>query len=176
MTTQPPAAADLLLGFVNTRDLAGSGERLGSGAALSAWLGDGVSASDMDAAAARELRGALVEVLLAHSGGVADAQAELRLHRFAELHPVLPVVTAEGCRLLPAQQGVAGFFGRVLAAAAELALAGAWSRVKACQNPPCHQGFWDRTRNGSGTYCSARPCGAQVAMRAYRARRARVED
>ena len=177
---QSPAAAELLLDFVNTRDLAGSGERLGSGAGFGGWLTDnghldaGAPVSDMDATAARELRAALVEVFLAHAGSPADDQAELRLRRFGELHPVLPVLTAEGCRLVPAQQGVPGFFARILAAAAELAMTGRWQRLKACQNPPCHQGFYDRTRNGAGAYCSARTCGSQVAMRAYRARRAQT--
>ena len=68
------------------------------------------------------------------------------------------------------QPGVAGALGTILAAVAELAQGGGWDRLKACRNPPCHLGFYDRSRNASGLYCSA-GCGAQVSMRAYRERR-----
>jgi len=46
---------------------------------------------------------------------------------------------------------------------------GAWGRVKMCSNTPCHVGFFNRTRNSAGRYCSS-ACGTQMAMRAYRRR------
>jgi predicted RNA-binding Zn ribbon-like protein len=49
----------------------------------------------------------------------------------------------------------------------ELALTGTWSRIKACRN--CHFGFYDRSRNTSGAYCS-NTCSTQVGMRNYRQR------
>lgn len=172
----PTQAAELVLDFVNTRAIDGSVERFADGAGMAAWLVEaglmdrGVPVTDADAAVARELRHALVDVLLAHAGHGAAEAAEEHLRRSGQLHPVLPIVTAAGASLPPAQAGVSGTLGRILAAAAELAIRGTWSRVKACQNPPCQLAFYDRSRNTSASYCGPARCGAQVAMRAYRAR------
>lgn len=166
-----------MLAFVNTRAIDGSPERLANGAAMATWLGEtglldgGAVVTNADAATARELREALVDVLLSHAGEGSAPVAEEHLRRSGELHPVLPIVSSVGASFLPAQPGVPGVLARILAAAAELAVRGTWPRVKACRNPPCHLGFYDRTRNTSAAYCSPNRCGAQVAMRAYRARR-----
>jgi predicted RNA-binding Zn ribbon-like protein len=57
-----------------------------------------------------------------------------------------------------------------LVAAIELALSGQWARIKACRNEPCHFGFFDRSKNTSGGYCSTQ-CSSRASMRAYRARK-----
>ncbi|MBB5965636.1 CGNR zinc finger domain-containing protein [Planomonospora venezuelensis] len=179
----PPEAADLVLGFVNTRPIAGQEERLADAPSAALWLRAAglvppeALVTEGDAATARELREALVAVLLAHAGepdgdGAPLEAAEAYLRRSGALYPLSPVVTAQDVRLLPAHTGVAGAFGSLLAAVAELARHGTWTRLKACRNPPCHLGFYDRTRNSSAAYCSPRSCGAQVAMRSYRSRRA----
>ncbi|GAT64854.1 CGNR zinc finger domain-containing protein [Planomonospora sp. ID91781] len=188
----PPEAADLVLDFVNTRPIDGREERLADAPAAARWLRaaglarEGTLVTEADAAAARELRQALVTVLLAHAGehagggpgdggpggGTALEEAEAHLRRSGALYPLSPVVTAHDVRLVPAQEGVPGAFGGLLAAVSELARGGIWARVKACRNPPCHLGFYDRTRNCSAAYCSPKRCGAQVAMRSYRSRRA----
>jgi predicted RNA-binding Zn ribbon-like protein len=74
-------------------------------------------------------------------------------------------------RLAPHQDGVAGQFATVLAALGELARQGTWARLKACRNPRCEFGFYDRTRNFSARYCNSRTCGAQAATRSYRNRK-----
>lgn len=174
---RPSAAADLVLAFVNTRSISGSPERLASGATMAEWLVStrllerGALVTDADAAMARELRTALVGVLLAHAGGGSDLAAEEHLRRSGERHPVLPIVTSDGASFRPAQPGVPGALASILSAAAELAVGGTWPRVKACRNHVCQMGFYDRSRNSSAACCSPDRCGAQVAMRAYRARR-----
>jgi predicted RNA-binding Zn ribbon-like protein len=70
--------------------------------------------------------------------------------------------------------GVPAALGTVLAATVELAQSGEWGRIKACRNPPCHFGFFDRTRNSSAGFCSP-SCRSQASMRAYRARRKQNE-
>jgi predicted RNA-binding Zn ribbon-like protein len=159
---------DLIVGFAN------------SGSGLTAWLARHAGESTIDEAdivAARELRSALTTLLRAHSGCVADdtevpaAQAYLR--RVAARYPLVPQISAGGCTLLPAQAGVLGVFGAVLAAVTELAYRGEWPRVKVCKNIACHEAFCDKTRNSSGLYCSA-ACSSQVAMRAYRSRQKTV--
>ncbi|MBG0828722.1 CGNR zinc finger domain-containing protein [Planomonospora sp. ID67723] len=175
-----------MLDFVNTRPIAGREERLADASSAALWLrttglvAEGILVTEGDATTARELREALVTVLLAHAGepddGTALEAAEAYLRRSGVLYPLSPVVTSRDVRLLPAHAGVPGAFGSLLAAVADLARQGTWTRLKACRNPPCHLGFYDRTRNSSATYCSPRPCGAQVAMRSYRSRRAAGEQ
>jgi predicted RNA-binding Zn ribbon-like protein len=171
---------DPLLDFVNTRaDAGGRQELFGDGAALSAWLdgralSDGAAATDADAASARELRDALVTMLLGHSGEDLPAEevelAKRRLERAGKLYPLTARVDPQGVSLVSEQRGVARLLGTVLASVTMRASRGEWDRIKACRNPPCHFGFIDRTRNGSGQYCSP-ACSSQVSMRKYRARR-----
>jgi predicted RNA-binding Zn ribbon-like protein len=180
-----PAAAQLLLDFVNTRaDSGGRQELFGDAAAFSRWLQrSGLTdtpATEADAAGAREVRDALVTILLAHSDDetattAAVEAAQQYLQGMAARYPVAPVITAEGARLASAQSGVPAVFGSVLAAAVELAQSGEWGRIKACRNPPCHFGFFDRTRNSSAGFCSP-GCRSQASMRAYRARRRQNEQ
>ncbi|MFJ1767832.1 CGNR zinc finger domain-containing protein [Amycolatopsis sp. NPDC088138] len=179
--TTGKAAVDLLLGFVNTRP-AGNGdpERLGGAPDLAKWIraaglgDDDLRVTDADAAVARELRAALVTLLLSHvdveehEGAVAGAEEYLR--RTAELYPLVAVVTERGCELAPSQRGVPGVFGALFAALSQATASGAWPRMKMCRNLPCHVGFLDKTRNSGGLYCSS-ACSSQVSMRSYRQRR-----
>jgi predicted RNA-binding Zn ribbon-like protein len=133
-----------------------------------AWLP--AEASDADAAAARELREPLIDVVRAHNADVDASQlaeAEERLRRMALHHPLTPVITASGVALQPAQPGM---FGEVLAAVVELSPSGKWAWVKTCRAHPCRWVFVDQTRNGSVVYCSP-GCASEAAMRAYRSRK-----
>ncbi|MFB6836893.1 CGNR zinc finger domain-containing protein [Streptomyces sp. NPDC056361] len=175
---------ETVLAFVNTRaDGSGRRELFGDGDAFAEWLagrdefGGETVVTDADAAVARELRDALVVVLLAHSGdeeslGEPLVRAERHLRRVGALYPLATVVTAGGAELASPQAGVPRVFGTVLAAVTTFAQSGDWGRVKACRNPPCHFGFFDRTRNGAGLYCST-GCGSQVSMRKHRQRQRR---
>jgi predicted RNA-binding Zn ribbon-like protein len=175
------AAAEAVLDFVNTRaDAGGRTERFADAQGFAGWLADhdqfggDTVVTDADAAAARELRDALVVVLLAHSGdqdvvGEPLRVAEDHLGRAGVLYPLATVISGMGARLISPQIGAAHVLGTVLAAVTEFALNGDWKRVKACRNPSCHFGFFDRTRNGAALYCSS-GCSAQVSMRKYRQR------
>ncbi|MFB8237503.1 CGNR zinc finger domain-containing protein [Kitasatospora purpeofusca] len=181
---------ETVLAFVNTRaDGGGRRELFEDGPSFAEWLaehggfggfggfGGETVVTDADAAAARELRDALVTLLLAHSGDEASLgeplrHAEQHLRRAGALYPLATVVTAGGVELASPQTGVPRVFGTVLAAVTTFAQTGDWGRVKACRNPPCHFGFFDRTRNGAGLYCST-GCGSQVSMRNYRLRQRR---
>ncbi|MFF6776522.1 CGNR zinc finger domain-containing protein [Streptomyces sp. NPDC012637] len=176
-----PPTVETVLAFVNTRaDGSGRRELFEDGGSFAAWLaerdefGGETVATDADAAVARELRDALVTVLLAHSGdgealGEPLQRAERHLRRAGSLYPLATVVTAGGVELASPQAGVPRVFGTVLAAVTTIAQSSDWGRIKACRNPPCHFGFLDRTRNGGGLYCST-GCGSQVSMRKHRQR------
>lgn len=139
---------ETVLAFVNTRaDGGGRQELFGDGHSFEAWLaehddfgGGRTVATDADAAAARELRDALVTLLLAHSGdeeslGEPLQHAEQHLRRAGALYPLATVVTAGGVELASPQAGVPRVFGTVLAAVTTFAQTGDWGRIKACRNP-----------------------------------------
>src|SRR6201996_6598806 len=134
---------------------------------------DDLRVTDADAAVARELRAALVTLLLSHvgveehDGALSDAEGHLR--RTAALYPLVAVVTESGCELMPSQRGVPGAFGALFAALSRVTAAGLWPRMKMCRNLPCHVSILDKTRNSAGLYCSA-ACSSQVSMRSYRQR------
>jgi predicted RNA-binding Zn ribbon-like protein len=174
-------AAELVLSFVNTRaDAGGRVELFGTGGGFAAWAGEhelltaGTVVSDADAAAARELRDALVAIMLAHAGDPELGAERIRtaqayLHQAGTRYPLTTVLTTQGARLAAASTGAPGVLGAVLAAATEVAQGGDWLRVKACCNTPCQNGFVDRTRNRAGRYCNP-GCGSQASMRAFRER------
>lgn len=178
-----PEAADALLRFLNTHP---SGprqlpERLADAGTMHAWLlehglaTETTRVTEADAVAARELRDALVTVLLAHAGDAdttpqALARAEEDLRGIAARHPLTTVVTATGATLTSPQTDVPGLLGNVLASVTALAHAGLWDRLRACRHVPCHFCFFDRTRNSSAGYCGPR-CASRASMRAYRQRR-----
>lgn len=179
-------AAETVLLFVNTRaDAGGNVELFGTGADFAAWAsehelltGDTV-VTDSDAAAARELRDALVVIMLAHAADPAldagqIAAAENYLCLAGSRYPLTTTVTTQGVRLAAVSAGAPGVLGTVLAAVSEVAQGSDWSRVKACCNPPCHGGFLDRTRNRAGRYCSP-GCGSQVSMRNFRERQRQAD-
>lgn len=171
-------AIDLLLDAVNsTASPNGRTERWATAPELLGWFADKttntdhVAATAADAAHARELRDALVSVFRTHCGCETSPveNAEAFLQDAAQRFPISPLVTAEGVTFVAAQTGMSGLFGSVMAAAAEVASGRLWHRLKICKNPTCHAGFYDKTRNSSGQFCSA-ACKSQVTMRAYRER------
>lgn len=168
--------------FANTHvDRFGRVERFGDAAGLSAWLAEhgfaeaASDATEADAASARELRDAVITLLLSHSDD-SEVSEQTRdetedfLRRTALRYPLVAVANHDGADLAPAHDGLPGAFGSVFAAVTKLGLKGSWSRLKACRNRGCHFAFLDRTRNASGAYCSG-TCSSQVAMRKYRQRR-----
>jgi predicted RNA-binding Zn ribbon-like protein len=175
------AAAELVLGFVNTRPTGnGEQERLADAPSLRRWIeasglggNEDLRVTDADAAVARELRAALAVLMLGHvgveerEGALADAEDHLR--RAAALYPLVAAVTGGGCELLPSQHGVPGAFGSLFAALSQVTASGLWPRMKMCRNLPCHVSFLDKTRNSAGLYCSA-ACSSQVSMRSFRQR------
>jgi CGNR zinc finger protein len=72
--------------------------------------------------------------------------------------------------LEPADDGVDGAIGRLLAIRFLAELDGSWSHVKECASPTCHSVFFDRSKNHSGKWCSMQGCGNQHKVRAWRER------
>jgi predicted RNA-binding Zn ribbon-like protein len=170
---------DLVLGFANTHGHLGRlPEQFADSAGLRDWLSQQQVDSKVlvitatDVIEAREIRDALVTVMVSHADAEAATADELlvadqALQRAAQRYPLQANITREGAGLSSAQQGVAGVIGSVLASVVELAQSGQWNRFKACRN--CHHSFVDQSRNASATFCRT-SCKSQAGMRAYRSR------
>jgi CGNR zinc finger protein len=72
--------------------------------------------------------------------------------------------------LVATTDGVRGALGRILAIAFLSELDGTWSRFKECSAEDCRSVFWDRSKNGSGRWCTMKECGNRAKVRAYRER------
>jgi predicted RNA-binding Zn ribbon-like protein len=147
--------------FVNTTD--GEEREL-----LPDWLDEaGVEPTTRNLAAAREVREALRELLVANTHDHEPApEALAELEQVATLAQLSIDFRSGG--LVPRAQGVNGAVGRVLAVAAEAIRDGSWARLKACRN--CRWAFYDESRNRSASWCSMQLCGNRLKTRAYRRR------
>ena len=170
---------DMVLGFANTHGHLGRlPECFADSAALRDWLSrqgvesDGLVVTAADVIEAREIRDALVTVMVSHADAEAAssdelATAEQALQRAGQRYPLQANITRETAGLSSTQSGLAGLIGSILAAVVELSQSGQWDRFKACRN--CHHGFVDQSRNASATFCRS-GCKSQAGMRAYRSR------
>lgn len=174
------STADLVLGFANTHGHLGRvPECFADSAGLRDWLSrqqqvdsKALVITGADLIEAREIRDALVTMMVSHADAeAANADellvAEQALQRAAQRYPLQANITREGAGLGSVQPGLAGVIGSVLASVVELAQSGQWNRFKACRN--CHHSFVDQSRNASATFCRT-SCKSQAGMRAYRSR------
>ncbi len=171
---------DMVLGFANTHcHLGRLPEHFADNAGLRNWLSqqqgldsDQLIVTAADVIEAREIRDALVTVMVSHADTEAASDDELvaaeqALQRACQRYPLQANITREGAGLSSAQPGLAGALGSILASVVELAQSGQWDRFKACRN--CHHSFVDQSRNASATFCRT-TCKSQAGMRAYRSR------
>ena len=173
----PPHELQLVLDFVNTRDVETGGDDIGRPAALHAWLRErGLLGTDA-AVNAREHRDALAlreslrRVMLAHNGGGEDADAMAQLERAARQGELAVHFGADGS-IGPQSQagGVDGALARLLVPVVHAAGDGSWARAKACHADDCQWAFYDTSRNRSGRWCDMAVCGNRHKVRTYRAR------
>jgi predicted RNA-binding Zn ribbon-like protein len=169
-----PGDLALIQRFVNTADREAGTDDLGDPEALAAWLAAAglAPAGERVDEAARErvvdLREALRALLLANHGGAPDAGAVATLDGAGRLAVAFD---AEGrAELVPAEGGVDGVAGALLAIVARAQADGTWPRLKACPADSCGWAFYDRSRNRSRTWCAMSVCGNRAKARSYRAR------
>jgi predicted RNA-binding Zn ribbon-like protein len=72
--------------------------------------------------------------------------------------------------LVADNDGVNGLAARMFAIIAEARREGTWSRLKICRADDCAWAFYDRSKNGSGAWCSMSDCGNRAKATAFRAR------
>jgi predicted RNA-binding Zn ribbon-like protein len=172
-----PHGLDLVVDFVNTRDLDRDTDELSTPAGLATWLRDRditVTGTRIEAAELRqaiELREALRAVLLEHNGSPAGGGVPA-LEQVAERGSLSVCFRDDGgVRLAPRAGGVAGGLAQLLVPIAHAAGDGTWERVKACAADDCQWAFYDRSRNHSARWCDMAVCGNRTKVRAYRTKR-----
>jgi predicted RNA-binding Zn ribbon-like protein len=174
-----PATGGLRLvqDFVNTVDREHGPDLLDLDDGLRDWLdrrdlAPGAPIGSAGTARARELREALRALLLANNGEPEQPGARAVLDaagRRAQLAASFDVPGPPA--LVPAAEGLDGALGIIVGAAFAAMLDGSWTRLKACPRDVCGWAFFDRSTNGSATWCSMRVCGGRVKAGAYYRRR-----
>jgi predicted RNA-binding Zn ribbon-like protein len=169
--------ADLLVAFVNTRDLEEGMDSIDGPERLAEWIegttGEYLPAPD-EAGHARilALRESLRSLLRANNGAEASEEDLTPLREAAERSRYRTVISADGqIALAPARSDLGGFEARLVLALERLQSHGAWPRLKACTDERCQWAFFDATRNRSRTWCSMEECGNREKTRRYRTRR-----
>ena len=163
--------------FVNSVDTENVIEELHSPEALRdrlaarGLLDPDAAVGDADLARAIEVREAFRELLLGNNGEPVPDEALRTLERATE-RACLVVRLGGGAELLPSVGGVDGALGRLVAIAFTAMADGSWRRLKACRREICKWAFYDRSRNGSSTWCSMSVCGNRTKTKAYRRRHA----
>ncbi|KQX06535.1 MULTISPECIES: CGNR zinc finger domain-containing protein [unclassified Leifsonia] len=145
---------DLVVDFLNTLDVEDATDELATEDGLQSWAaGRGLLPGEL--AEVRSLRDALRAVA---SGEDAELTGV----------PVRIGVSARSVALTPETVTQA-----VLANAAVLGIQGKLGRVKLCSAHDCAWAFYDRSRNGSRTWCEMGVCGNRAKARTFRARASR---
>jgi predicted RNA-binding Zn ribbon-like protein len=171
------AEADLLVAFVNTREIEEGTDEIGDPTRLRDWVeeqtGEYLPVPDPEAFdRVLGLRESLRALLRANNGGEAGGRELAPLREAAERSRYRTTFDAGGrLELAPARADLGGFEAHLLLAIERLQSQGAWSRLKACTDESCQWAFFDTTRNRSRTWCSMEECGNREKTRRYRARR-----
>ncbi|MCP2166048.1 putative stress-induced transcription regulator [Goodfellowiella coeruleoviolacea] len=147
---------ELLLAFLNTRDVETGTDVLDDEAAWRAWVAERGLGRSGDPRHAREVRNAL-------RVAVGDREEQ---HGSAGVVGMIQIELSQGVPTLAATDALSG----VLAAATRLAVLGYWERFKICPAHDCRWAFFDRSRNRSRTWCSMQVCGNREKARNWRER------
>ncbi len=170
-----PGALRLVQELVNTLDVETGEDALPDAQALSRWLvahdlvAAGTAVTELDVVQTRELRESIRALLLAHTGVPASPAHVATFERIAQDATLCVALDPAGAPdPAPARTGVPGAWAALFAAIAVAAVDGSWPRLKACRSDTCHGAFYDRSRNGSGRWCSLELCGTPAKMRRHR--------
>jgi len=173
-----PGSLELVRSFVNSIDLERP-ETLDAFSDLGGarvWLADaGIDPTGLreeDLPELRELREALRGALLAHNGEGDGAAAWGRLASAFSPAGLGITFLLEGMLSLKPLDSLAApaLRGALAAAVYDAVRDGTWSRLKACRKHSCLFAFYDKTKNGSGAWCSMDTCGNREKAQRRRAR------
>ena len=171
-----PGELELVRQFVNTLDIERGTDLLDNPSAVAGWL----SANELldtpvpQAAVGQvvQFREALRGALLANHDRTEIGAGDLAvLNETASLAGLrIGFLPSGDWRAEPAQAGVDGALGELLAVVVRAMAAGHWTRLKACLNDECRWAFYDHSNARSSKWCDMRVCGNRAKQKAYRAR------
>ena len=167
---------DLLVDFVNTRDVEEETDSIAEPAQLTEWIAErtGEQLPELDAADVERVHGlreSLRGLMLVNNGGEGAGDLE-PIREAAERSRFRLAFDPEGgLALTPARADLSGFEASLLLALEHLQCHDAWPRLKACTDETCQWAFYDATRNRSRTWCSMDVCGNREKTRRYRSRK-----
>jgi predicted RNA-binding Zn ribbon-like protein len=165
--------------FMNTSNTENGADHFETPASLRAWLErEGYDRPPAVTEAERQqavmLRAALRELARANHDGTPTEGTLAALDHVAARIP-LTIRFAGGPELHSPAAGADAALATVLAAVYDAMVAGTWVRLKSCRNAHCRWAFYDRSKNGSGAWCSTLACGSRMKVRAYRARQRELQ-
>lgn len=174
-----PAAGDLAVvqAFVNTNDIEGGDERLGTPDALASWLAAaglceaGVRVTPAQFRLAIDVREGLRALGRANNGESFDRATLECLNEAAQQIPLTARFSHEDWAAERYNEGVLGALAWILGAVAKGMSDGSWSRMKACKRDQCRWLFYDHSRNRSAVWCLMEVCGNKEKAAAYRRRK-----
>lgn len=183
-----PGRLWLVQALCNTVDFEHDYDELSTPEGLAAWLeangfaapdgAEGLSGSDIDMIA--RFREALRDWLTVPKAAQSDTAAVVERGRAAldVAAARLPLTVGFGPQLSPraTRPGVEGAMSMMLAGLLIAQADGTLPRLKACEADSCRWVFFDKSRNGSGRWCTMRLCGSRTKNRAYRARKRDAAD
>jgi len=175
-TPAAPGDLELVRGFLSIHThVAGTRDSVGPGLDTIAWwlarhgmIPPDASVEDAELRLASDVLEALRTRVAENEGADRDPEAIRILDDAARATGLAVRFGNEG--LAPTTEGVRGALGRILAIAFLSEIDGTWARFKMCSSPVCRSVFWDRSKNGSGRWCTMKACGNRAKVRAYRER------
>jgi predicted RNA-binding Zn ribbon-like protein len=169
-----PGRLDRICEFVNTLELETGADKLLDPVQAEAWLSDFGFDGPFDAEELKKLRDfreAIRVVLLANGGHGELAPAWKSLSSFGPASLALVLDDDCGVRLLPAApRGEEAVRSDLTAIRYDAVRDGSWRRMKACRKDSCLWAYYDRSKNGSGAWCSMAVCGNRVKAQRRRSR------
>lgn len=168
---------DLLVDFVNTRDVEEGTDAIAAPGQLREWIAERTGEVLPEPKAAdvqrlHDLRESLRGLMLANNGAKVDEKDIEPVREAAERSRFRLAFDAEnGLALTPARADLSGFEASLLLAVEHLQCHDTWPRLKACTDETCQWAFYDATRNRSRTWCSMDVCGNRQKTRRYRERK-----
>lgn len=168
---------DLLVDFVNTRDVEEGTDAIADPGQLRDWIAGRAEdhLPELEAGDLRRvqaLREALRALMRANNGVEPRTRDLEPLREAAERSRFRLAFEGDGqLALAPARADLSGFESQLLLALEHLQCHDAWPRLKACTDETCQWAFYDATRNRSRTWCSMDVCGNREKTKRYRQRR-----
>ncbi len=176
-STAAPGELELVREFVNSVEIEDTSDPLAGDDGLPRWCERTGLCRGADEQALSELRlfrEALRGVLEANAGEGEPGERWQGVEPFARRAGYRMYITAAGVPALrPEGAGVDAAIAAVLAIAYEAIRQGTWPRLKACRKHSCRWAFYDKSKNGSGAWCSMRVCGNRVKAQRRRVREKR---